>query len=120
MYKIINKTIYLNRGDACVFTIASKSVNFSAGDIIRFYIIEKGNYENVIFTKSVTIAQDTNTVDLPLTSEETKIGEPLKDGKREYYYEIELNGSYTLVGHDNNGPKLLVLYPEAIAEGGSI
>ena len=30
----------------------------------------------------------------------------------EYWYEIELNNENTVIGYDNNGPKLFVLYPE--------
>lgn len=121
MYRIKNKNIFLNRGDKITIHIVNNSDNFRVGDYLTFYICEEGNYENVLLQKRIDIDDNIDTVDIHLTSEETRLGEPLKNGHRIYWYEIELNGDTTLVGHDSNGPKQFILYPEAIGtEGGSV
>ena len=121
MYRIKNKNIFLNRGDKITIIVRNKNDSFRFGDYIIFYICEEGNYEKVIFQKRFDLDEDSDIIPIHLTSEETKIGEPLKNGSRTYWYEIELNGDTTLVGYDNNGPKCFVLYPEAIGtEGGSL
>lgn len=116
MYRIENKNIYLNRGDRITIHLVNNTDNFHAGDYLKFYICEEGNYENVIFSKRFDIDKDIDVVDIELTSSETRLGEPLRNGQRTYYYEIELNGNTTLVGYDKMGSKLFVLYPEAIEE----
>ena len=61
-----------------------------------------------------------NTIDIVLTSDETKTICPAFDtGYKTFWYEIEYNGSITLIGYDDNGAKLLVIYPEAISKGGN-
>lgn len=114
MYKIKNKNIYLNRGDRTIISVVNNSDTFKVGDYLIFYICKKGDYSNVVFSKQINVLEESYKVDIVLTSEETKLEEPLKDGVREYYYEIELNGEITLVGYGEDGPKLLILYPEAI------
>lgn len=114
MYRIKNKTIFLNRGDKITIHLVNNNDNFRIGDYLTFYICQEGNYENVLFQKRFDIEENIDVVDMKLTSEETRIGEPIKSGYRTYWYEIELNGDTTLVGYDNKGPKLFILYPEAI------
>lgn len=120
MYRIKNKNIFVNRGDKITIHLVNNSDNFRVGDYLTFYICEEGDYSNVILQKRIDISENIDVVDINLTSEETRLGDPLKTGSRTYWYEIELNGDTTLVGYDNNGPKLFILYPEAIGsmEGG--
>ena len=118
MYRIKNKNIFLNRGDKITIHLVNNNDNFRIGDYIIFYLCENGSYEDVIFQKRVDIDKNIDTVDIHLTSDETRLGEPLKSGSRVYWYEIELNGDTTLVGYDEKGPKLFTIYPEAI--GGEI
>ena len=114
MYRIENKNIYLNRGDKITIHLVNNTDNFRIGDYLKFYICKEGDYADVIFSKRFEITENTDVVDIDLTAEETRIGEPLKTGYRTYYYEIELNGDTTLIGYDKTGPKLFILYPEAI------
>ena len=118
MYRVINKNIYLNRGDAITIAIVNNSDTFKANDYIKFRVCEQGNLLNVLLTKTVNITTAASEVLIQLTSEETRIGEPIKNGSQIYWYEIELNGDTTLVGYDNNGPKLFTIWPEAV-EGGN-
>jgi len=122
MYKIKNKIIYVNRGDKITIHLVNNSDTFRIGDYITFYICKENDLREVLLEKRFNINENTDSVDLDFTSEEMKIGEPLKSQPKTYWYEIELNGNTTLVGYDNDGPKLLILYPEAISseEGGSI
>jgi hypothetical protein len=51
---------------------------------------------------------------MALTKKDTTIGEIINKS-REYWYEIELNpdtASQTIIGHDEDGAKKFVLYPE--------
>ena len=114
MYRIIDKNIYLNRGDAISIVVANNSDTFKANDYLKFYVCEQGNFSNVLLSKTIPIVEESAEVSISLTSEETRIGEPLKTGIRVYWYEIELNGDTTLVGYDSNGPKLFTLWPEAV------
>lgn len=120
MYRIINKNIFLNRGDKITIRVANKTDVFRVGEYLKFYVCQEGNYNNVLLEKRVDIDENTDIVDISLTSTETRIGDPLKTGSKTYWYEIELDGNTTLVGYDGNGPKLFVLYPEAAStqEGG--
>ena len=115
--RIKDKNIYINRGDAMTLDVVNNTDYFRVGDYLTFYICQEGNYENVVFSKTFNVTEKTDTVTIKLTSAEMKLGEPLKNGERTYWYEIELNGNTTLVGADLKGNKCLILYPEAIREG---
>lgn len=114
MFKIENQNIYLNRGQAITIELKSEEENgFVSGDTVKFSILAKGNYSKLIFQKVFTVEENSNTFSIPLSSQDTKIGDIIKNGTVTYWYEIELNNDSTLVGYDENGPKLFVLYPEA-------
>jgi hypothetical protein len=114
MYRIIDKNIYVNRGDAMTIIVANNSDSFKVNDIIKFYVCEQGNFSNVLLSKTITVAEESAEVEIHLESEDTRIGDVLRSGSKVYWYEIELNGDTTLVGYDNNGPKLFTLWPEAV------
>lgn len=112
MLRIENKNMYLNRGDAIALTINCNET-FSANDVIKFTICKKGDYSSIIYQKEFTVIEESSAVTIELTSEETRLGNPLKNAPMTYWYEIELNGNTTLIGFDENGAKEFVLYPEA-------
>jgi len=118
MYRIVNKNIFLNRGEPLTIHLVNKSDNFRAGDILTFYICKKGNYQDILFSKDFEIEENTDTIDMKLTEEETKLGDPIKVGYITYWYTIKLNGGTVLVGSETKGEKLFVLYPSP-EEGGS-
>ena len=124
MLKIKNKTIHLNRGDSASIQIACNNSSFDIGQKLCLYIMEAGNCENILVQVETDILEESNTATLSITSEDTKsLSEPFSYGAKEFWYELELqNGAErtTLIGFDENGPKLFILYPEAIVEGGSI
>lgn len=112
-------SIYVTRGD-----IASIKVNamandvthtFKAGDVIRFKVVEKRAFDNVILQKDFSVDLDSEIVTIELTEKDTRIGGTISKPV-DYWYEIELNpfeNPQTIVGYDENGPKVFRLYPEA-------
>lgn len=107
-----NKSIEINRGDAGTITLTNKSGNFNVGDVLKLSIVEKKNYNRVFFQKEYQVEQESDTFDIPLTSEDTKIGDIISK-PTVYWYEIEYNGNQTLIGYDDEGAKEFILYPEA-------
>lgn len=114
----ITKQMEINRGDRGTFRLSAKEGNFKVGDKIVFSIIERQNYNNVVFQKEYIITQEGPTFDITLTKEDTTIG-PIISNKVEYWYEVEYNGDQTLIGYDKNRQKKFILYPEAPKKGGN-
>lgn len=113
MFKIdTDKTIRLTRGDEANIEFSIEDYQFQPGDLIIFSITEKGNESEVVFRKNIIIEEENDSMIINLTKEETKIGEIINKEKK-YWYEISLNDSTTVIGYDEDGPKLLVLYPES-------
>ena len=112
MVEVQNDTIHLSRGDKAQIELTIDDYTFKSGDIIRFRVYRKNELNNPpLLDKEFTVDADSDSFDIILTSEDTKIGE--MDNKRiEYWYEIELNGEQTILGFDRNGAKKLLLYPE--------
>ena len=122
MYRIINKDVYVNRGDALTLHLVNRTGDFKSGDYLILSICEENNLENTLLTKRVDLTETTDVADINLTSQDTKnLCEAFKTGYKVFWYEIELNENTTLIGYDLDGPKLFVLYPEASKHGeGSI
>lgn len=119
---VLNKgdnSISVTRGDAVSFFVSAVNdageVNvFRAGDIIRMKIFGKKDCSNVVLKKDFLVDAERERVNVFLTGAETKIGEVLNKPK-DYWYEIELNPltkPQTIVGYDDNGPKIFRLFPE--------
>ena len=117
MQKIDGNTIYLNRGDTLSFNLKLTKedgtyYSFLPGDKITFSIYKKGKMnDKASLLKEITATNNTDTLTITCTSEETKLGE-LINKPVDYWYEIELNNEYTVLGYDEDGPKLFKLYPE--------
>lgn len=112
------KEIEINRGDRGTIKLVSSNGKFKVGDKLKFSVVDKKDYNNVLFQKEYTITEESNVAYLTLTSEDTKIGE-ITSKKMEYNYEIEYNGELTLVGYDSEKGKKFILYPEAANKGGN-
>lgn len=114
-----DQSIHLTRGDTIVIEVsATMSENepyiFQVGDVVRFKVFEKGKCDSVVLAKDVEVENETQTVDIRLASEETKIGELIHKPK-DYWYEVELNpenAPQTIIGYDVKGPKVFRLFPE--------
>lgn len=119
MFKIDNNTIHVTRGDAITIEVKAKSDNenyvFKASDVIRLNIFKTKDCSDVLFTKDYNAESESASVDISLNSEETTIGELINKPKK-YWYELILNpglNEQTIVGYDMDGPKEIILYPEA-------
>lgn len=125
MFKIVDKTIHLTRGDACTISVGLTKKNqdgtdepyiFKAGDIVSIGVYPvKGLNTTPLLFKSITLEEESDRADIPLSSEETKLG-VISSKATKYWYEIQLNHIFTIVGFDEDGPKLLNLYPEGVEE----
>ena len=116
MFKIEENTISLTRGDKATITLAIEDYQFKVGDKIEFRAYNKKALDKApVMKKIIEITEDSESIDIPLTSEETAIGEPLNK-EIIYWYEIELNDEQTIIGYDEDGAKELILYPEGVEE----
>lgn len=119
MFKINDDlSIYVTRGDAAVFNVAvdagGEPYTFQSGDVVRFKVFEKKGCDCVVLQKDFPVTEATDSVEVLLTGEDTKIGE-LIHKPRDYWYEVELNPNthpQTVVGYDEDGAKVLRLFPE--------
>lgn len=110
--------IYATRGDTVAFYVEAEDhgvkYTFEPGDVVRFKVFEKKACENVVLEKCFSVTEETDRVYMVLTKEDTTIGEVISKPK-DYWYEIELNpftNPQTLLGYDEDGAKVLRLYPE--------
>lgn len=112
-------SINITRGDTAVFTVnalneSGENYLFQKGDVVRIKVTEKKACENVMFQKDFVVEEETEQVELLLTEDETKIGEVISK-PTDYWYEVELNpltNPQTIIGYDEDGAKILRLYPE--------
>ena len=117
MQKIEGTTIKLNRGDSLSLNLSitledNSNYTFKVGDTIVFSVYNKGKMnEDAVLLKEINVLEQSESLSISLTNEETKIGE-LINKPLEYWYEVELNNQYTVIGYDDKGAKLLILYPE--------
>lgn len=106
------KTIEINRGDKGTLKLVNKNDTFKIGDEFKFSIMEKGDYDKVLFQKEFKVLEESNVFFLTFTSEDMRFYEPISK-KKEFIYELEMNGDTTLIGYDEERDKKFVLYPEA-------
>lgn len=118
---IINEdnSIYVTRGDAMAFGVEMRGEdgerqNFLAGDVVRLKVYAKKNTSHIVLQKEVIVAEESESVVLYLSSEDTKFDNEISKPK-DYWYEVELNpdgDTQTIIGFDEDGAKLFILFPE--------
>ena len=119
MYRINeDNSIYATRGDIVILSVSAnkngKPYTFQAGEVLRIKVFGKKDAESVVLQKDFPITTATQTVELFLDENDTKIGEVISK-PRDYWYEIELNpfdNPQTIIGYDEDGPKIFRLFPE--------
>lgn len=112
MFRITKNTIELTRGDTASINLKINDYEFGEGDKVEFRVYtRKGMNSLPVLSKIINVDETRESVDILLTSEDTTFGE-MENKPITYWYEIELNDKYTIIGYDNNGPKELILYPE--------
>ena len=119
MFKVNDDlSIYCTRGDTATLSVTADmgggKYTFQANDLVRFRVFEKKDCAKVLLTKDVRVAAATEAVDVLLTGEDTKLGDVISK-PTDYWYEVELNPltvPQTIIGYDENGPKVFRLFPE--------
>ena len=111
-------SIYATRGDMVAFAVAAENngvrYRFAAGDLVRMKIFGRKDCAGVVLQKDFPVEEECEQVAILLTGEDTKIGSVISKAA-DYWYEIELNpftNPQTIIGYDENGPKLFRLFPE--------
>ena len=120
-YDASTKQIQINRGDSASIVVTAKDSSgepytFLTNYVVKFKVAEKKNESNIVIEKTLIMSEDVTSVTIPLTSEDTKIGE-LINKPVTYWYEISVETTggevQTIIGYDSKGPKEFVLNPEA-------
>ena len=111
-------SIYATRGDIVFFSVCADEDGvphtFKAGDVVRIKVYGKKDAENVILQKDFPVTESTESVEIFLSEEDTKMGEVISKPK-DYWYEVELNpynNPQTIIGYDEDGAKVFKLFPE--------
>ena len=111
-------SISLTRGDRVTFTVTAEKDGqdyvFQPGDLLRMKVFEKKDCEAVVLQKDFPVSEATGEVGMTLEAQDTKLGGVIHR-PRDYWYEIELNPlsePQTILGYDDNGPKVFRLFPE--------
>lgn len=124
MFKVNNDlSIHVTRGDIGLLGITAKNEDetdyvFQVGDIIRLGVFEKKKFSSIKLQKDITVQEQGTEVQMPLTKEDTTIGNII-NAPVDYWYEIQLNpetNPQTIIGYDENGAKIFKLYPEGVEE----
>lgn len=111
-------SIYCTRGDCGEISINAR-INgepsvFSAGDVLRLKVFEKKGCDTVVMQRDFTIEEKADSFVISLTAADTKIGKVISKPV-DYWYEVELNpdtNPQTIIGYDEDGPKVFKLFPE--------
>lgn len=120
MYQINDDmSIYVTRGDIVMLSVTAENGEsepyiFQAGDLVRIKVFKKKNCAEVVLEKDFPITAATDTAEIYLTKEDTKIGEVISKPV-DYWYEVELNplsNPQTIIGYDEDGAKVFKLFPE--------
>ena len=119
MFNIEDMSISATRGDIVFFSVGAVEDGaphvFKMGDVITIKIYGKNNAKDVVLRKDFMVTEETETVDIFLSKEDTKIGDVISKPK-DYWYEVVLNDDtmpQTIIGYDESGPKVFRLLPEA-------
>ena len=88
------KQIQINRGDSTTFAVSAKDKDgnthtFEVGEIVKFSVTERKDEKEVVLQKIIEVDTEGTVVQIPLTSEDTKIGEIINKPVV-YWYEISV------------------------------
>lgn len=111
-------TLHLTRGDRCTFLVYAREEKsgeecyFPAGCTVSFVIVPRLGYtDGAVLRKTVNVLEDATEVEFTLTEEDTKIGDMI-DKKTKYWYNVVVNDDITIIGSDEDGEKVIFIYPE--------
>ena len=115
MFAINNEdlSIYLTRGDSASIPLPI-TYDFQTGDVVRFQVFKKKDCAEVVLRKDFVIEEATQNITIVLDGSETKLVDIINK-PTDFWYEVEVNpgeNSKTIIGYDEDGAKILKLYPE--------
>lgn len=113
-------TIKCTRGDRGSINIKKQDdkgnfENFIKGDKVIFSIKNNFSDSEPVFRKIVEVEEDSEFVTFELTKEDTTL-EDLISSPKEYQYDVSINDDLTIIGYDDDGPKIFRLYPEGSSD----
>ena len=106
-------SIYLTRGDSATITFPITH-SFKVGDIVRFQVFKKKDCSEILLRKDFAITEASDKLTISLDGSETKLIEMINK-PTDLWYEVEVNPgekSETIIGYDEDGAKVLTLFPE--------
>lgn len=113
-----DKSIYVTRGDEVPLSVMAedegKAYIFQPGDVVRIKVFAKKDCDSVALQKDFPVTAETDTVEIFLDGNDTKIGKVISKPV-DYWYEVELNpetNPITIIGYDEDGAKVFKLFPE--------
>lgn len=111
MFKFTNNTFHVTRGDSGSITIAYKDGSVLPGTIcFRVYGKEELNSDPII-NKEIEIGSGTTSYDLIIESGDTMQMDNPENEREEYWYELKIGPTNTVLGYDETGAKIFYLYP---------
>ena len=119
-------TLKITRGQSGSLTFGALTPEgepyvFSVGDVIRLNVTKANKMNTVVMSVDTIVEENTEEVTISITSFDSKIGTAINK-ITDYWYDIELNPDSSiaqmLLGFDDDGPKILKLYPESVKEEG--
>ena len=112
MFKIINKTFHVSRGDSGTVNLRLKNTTFRPEDDVVFKIYEVQGLDSApIIEVHASVEEESDTINIELNGEEhTNFGD-LGNEIVDYWYEIAVNEDRTIIGFDESGAKIFKLYP---------
>lgn len=115
--------IHCNRGDKGSISVKvpisfdandnpTEFYKFVAGDRVSLNVKQDFSKTEFLMKKEVIVTETTETITFDLTKDDTNFGDLIKQPKN-FVYDIVLNNDETIIGYDEFGPRLFVLYPES-------
>ena len=108
-----DKTIRVSRGDGFSLNVSANGgeYEFQPNDVIRLRVYNKKGYEEEpLLEVSKTVTEETTSVALNVASEDNMFSGDINKPMT-YWYEISLNETQTIIGYDEDGAKLFIVYP---------
>ncbi len=92
-------------------TLTMVCYQFKIGDKIAFNIYEKNGYnKEPLLKKEIIIKDESNSVDICLTEQDTTFGTPVNK-ETIFWYDITLNDNLTIVCYNEDGAREFIEYP---------
>lgn len=112
MFEEEENVIKVIRGNKATISVEIQDFSFNAEDKVFFKVFEtSGLGKTPLINKEINVEEGKSNFDINLSGAETLIGEVINEPK-EYWYEIDLNNDLSLLSYDDDGPKILILYPK--------